>query len=304
MTTVAFAPTWAAAHARAAAWLPADTATRPRSRASSGRVSSRFSAPRTLNEPVFWTASSLTRTAAPVRPSRVAEVRTGVRCTRPAIRAAADRTASGFTLTSSWWSQLLPDPMLERRDRGLVAPVEGPLADALGGDEPRARERLQVRAGGRLGDAELLGDEQHADAVLDQVAVALRREVRPRVLQPGKHLQPPRAGERAEDLDVRQGARRGRRPPQSPRPRPCRSGRRPPRPWRRGWRGGRSRRPGGSRSPGRRGSGRGVPGAPPAARRPSRWRDPRGRRRQGRTCGSSSGFPSRRSSWPRPRASW
>jgi hypothetical protein len=31
----------------------------------------------------------------------VAEVRTGVRCTLPAIRAAADRTASAFTLTSS-----------------------------------------------------------------------------------------------------------------------------------------------------------------------------------------------------------
>jgi hypothetical protein len=43
----------------------------------------------------------LTTTRAPVRPSRVAEVRTGVRCTLPAIRVAADRTASAFTLTSS-----------------------------------------------------------------------------------------------------------------------------------------------------------------------------------------------------------
>src|SRR4029450_4446208 len=33
----------------------------------------------------------------PVRSSSVAEVSTGVRCTRPAIRAAADRTAAGFT---------------------------------------------------------------------------------------------------------------------------------------------------------------------------------------------------------------
>src|SRR5919108_1173456 len=100
MTTVALAPTWAAAQARAPAWLPAETPTRPRSSASSGRVSSRLRAPRALNEPVFWTASSLTTTRAPVRPSRVAEVRTGVRCTLPAIRAAADRTASAFTPTS------------------------------------------------------------------------------------------------------------------------------------------------------------------------------------------------------------
>src|SRR5215207_707037 len=101
MTTVALAPTWAAAQATAAPWLPAVTATSPRSRSSSGRVRSRLRAPRALKEPVFWTASSLTRTWAPVRSSRVAEVRTGVRCTRPAIRAAADRTAAGFTSAPS-----------------------------------------------------------------------------------------------------------------------------------------------------------------------------------------------------------
>src|SRR5215218_6543650 len=97
MTTVALAPTWAAAQATAAPWLPAVTHTSPRSRASSGSVSRRLRAPRALNEPVFWTASSLSRTWAPVRPSRVAEVRTGVRWTWPAIRVAADRTAAGFT---------------------------------------------------------------------------------------------------------------------------------------------------------------------------------------------------------------
>src|SRR5918995_2343787 len=97
MTTVALAPAWAAAQATAAPWLPAVTHTRPRSRASSGRVSRRLRAPRALNEPVFWTAPSLTRTWAPVRPSRVAEVRNRGRCTWPAIRVAADRTAAGFT---------------------------------------------------------------------------------------------------------------------------------------------------------------------------------------------------------------
>src|SRR4029450_9953431 len=100
MTTVALAPVWAAAQATAAPWLPAVTHTRPRSRASSGRVSRRLRAPRALKEAVFWAAPALTRTWAPVRPSRVAEVRTGVRCTWPAIRVAADRTAAGFTLRS------------------------------------------------------------------------------------------------------------------------------------------------------------------------------------------------------------
>src|SRR4029450_12387756 len=101
MTTVALAPTWAAAQATAAPWLPAVTHTSARSRAPAARVSRRLRAPGALNEPVFWTASSLTRTWAPVRPSRVAEVCTGVRCTRPAIRAAADRTAAGFTFAPS-----------------------------------------------------------------------------------------------------------------------------------------------------------------------------------------------------------
>src|SRR5918995_20210 len=101
MTTVALAPAWAAAQATAAPWLPAVTHTRPRWGASRARVGRRLRPPRAWNEPVFWTASSLTRTWAPVRPSRVAEVRTGVRCTWPAIRVAADRTAAGFTFAPS-----------------------------------------------------------------------------------------------------------------------------------------------------------------------------------------------------------
>src|SRR6266508_3209169 len=165
MTTVALAPTWAAAQARAPAWLPAETPTRPRSRASSGRVSSRFRAPRALNEPVFWTASSFTTTCAPVRPSRVAEVRTGVRCTLPAIRAAADRTASAFTLTEPVGVAVgvlergPPAPELLRRLLGELHAAPGQLL--VGGEDVVAVEQHV----GEGADAVLLavGGEQHQD---------------------------------------------------------------------------------------------------------------------------------------------
>jgi mannose-6-phosphate isomerase-like protein (cupin superfamily) len=45
-----------------------------------------------------------------------------------------------------------------------------------------------------LGDAELLGDEHDADSVVDQIAVALRRKVRPRIRQPLEDLETSIAG--------------------------------------------------------------------------------------------------------------
>src|SRR3954462_3302456 len=90
-------------------------------------------------------------------------------------------------------SELVADGPLERANGRLVALVERPLPDALGRDETRARELLQVRGRRRLGHPQLLGDGDDADAVADEIAVALRREVRLRVLQPLQHLQPLRA---------------------------------------------------------------------------------------------------------------
>jgi threonine dehydratase len=55
----------------------------------------------------------------------------------------------------------------------------------------------------RLTDTELLGDQHAADAVLDEVTVDLRAEMRPRALQPFQNQKPPVAGERAKNgLDV------------------------------------------------------------------------------------------------------
>jgi hypothetical protein len=75
------------------------------------------------------------------------------------------------------------------------------LADPLGGHQPGAGERLEVAGRGRLFDAELVGDEQHADAVVDQVAVLLR-EVRPGVLQPLEDLEAPGARQRRERAEI------------------------------------------------------------------------------------------------------
>src|SRR5215211_4372989 len=184
MTTVALAPTWAAAQATAAPWLPAVTHTSPRSRASSGRVSRRLRAPRALNEPVFWTASSLTRTWAPVRPSRVAEVRTGVRCTWPAIRAAADRTAEGFTFAPSCNRSGGGNGAQDRRPSAVVAvlgPFQGEVDEVhggVGGPGDQDGEVLGVALGDRLehvvGRVLAAGGAADADADPQEVGGAER----------------------------------------------------------------------------------------------------------------------------------
>ncbi len=49
-----------------------------------------------------------------------------------------------------------------------------------------------------LRDAELLGDENPADAVLDKVAVDLRAKMGARILEPLQDLEPALAGKSAE----------------------------------------------------------------------------------------------------------
>ena len=78
---------------------------------------------------------------------------------------------------------------------------EGPLADALVGHETCTGERLQVRRGGRLGNAELPRDEDDADAVLHEVAVLLRRKVRARILEPAQDQQALLVGQGLDDVD-------------------------------------------------------------------------------------------------------
>src|ERR1700730_13867973 len=55
-----------------------------------------------------------------------------------------------------WLLELFAELVLEGADRGLVTLIERPLPDPLGGDQPGPRERLQVRGGGGLGDAQLV----------------------------------------------------------------------------------------------------------------------------------------------------
>src|SRR5262249_7731906 len=98
--------------------------------------------------------------------------------------------------------ELVANLAFERGVRLLVALVELPAGHPLRGDEAGARERLQVGGRGRLSDAELVGDEDHAHAVLHEVAVTLRWELRLGVLEPLEDLQPFRARERAERLGV------------------------------------------------------------------------------------------------------
>ena len=85
MTISASSPASRAAHATACAWLPAEIEITPRARSSSVSSAIRFSAPRTLNEPVRWKSSALKCASAPSRSESVAERSSGVRWTRPAI---------------------------------------------------------------------------------------------------------------------------------------------------------------------------------------------------------------------------
>src|SRR5262245_7175304 len=86
-------------------------------------------------------------------------------------------------------SYLLPNLSLELADRRFVALVEGPLPDPLRRDEAGPRERLQMRRRGGLRDAELVGDEDHAYTVLDEIPIPLGRKVINRIPQPLEYLQ-------------------------------------------------------------------------------------------------------------------
>jgi hypothetical protein len=79
------------------------------------------------------------------------------------------------------WLPVAAELLLGGRDRGFGPAVEHELLDLLAFDQAGPGEDLQVLTAGRLADLELLGDEQRADAIADQVAVALRREVGGRI---------------------------------------------------------------------------------------------------------------------------
>lgn len=82
--------------------------------------------------------------------------------------------------------------MFEFPNPGLVPLVKCPLLDSLRADKARLQEELHVFAGRRLADAQLLGDQDAANAVGDEVPVNLRREMPAGGLQPAENL--PSAG--------------------------------------------------------------------------------------------------------------
>src|SRR5215212_6448596 len=91
MTSRASSPSRAAAQATAWAWFPAEIAITPLSRSTAVSDASFVSTPRGLNEPVFWNSSAFSETPGP----SVWELKTGVRCSRPAIASRAACTSSG-----------------------------------------------------------------------------------------------------------------------------------------------------------------------------------------------------------------
>lgn len=72
--------------------------------------------------------------------------------------------------------------MLDFPDARLVSPVERPLSYTFRANQASLLEYLHVFAGSRLADAQLSGDKHPANAVLDQIAVNLRRKMLPRIL--------------------------------------------------------------------------------------------------------------------------
>src|SRR5262245_43459641 len=88
-------------------------------------------------------------------------------------------------------SELVAYEALQAADRAFVPLVEGPLLDPPRAQQAGLRQHLEMLAHGRLADAELLGDQHAAHAILDQVAVDLRAEMARWILQPFQDLQPP-----------------------------------------------------------------------------------------------------------------
>ena len=89
-------PCRAAARATAIPWLPLEAVISRVAVPSAAMAAMRDSAPRTLNDPVGWRCSSLSRTsAAPLAWARVVDATSGVRLAASPIRILARRTSRG-----------------------------------------------------------------------------------------------------------------------------------------------------------------------------------------------------------------
>src|SRR6266403_1833783 len=151
-----------AACATAAPWLPPEAATTP---AAGMLRRSRFAkAPRALKEPDCCSSSSLSTSVRPGRPKSWPSTSTmGVKRMYGRIRVSVAAICSRPTLEG------FTEHPAGLGDALLVAAVEGPLLDPLRLDQAQAGKDLEVLVRAGLGDAELVGDEEAAHAVLDRV---------------------------------------------------------------------------------------------------------------------------------------
>ena len=82
----------------------------------------------------------------------------------------------------------------------LITLVERPLLDPFAADQTSLRENAQMFACCWRADAEFFRDKETAYAILDEVAVFLRWEMRLRILEPSENLETPIVGDRFCDL--------------------------------------------------------------------------------------------------------
>src|SRR5262249_28335431 len=84
----------------------------------------------------------------------------------------------------------------------FVTAVERPALLSRRDQQPGVREQGEMPRGGRRSDAELLANEIRAHAILNRVAVDLRREVSGRVLQVAQDVEPDRPGDGLQPVQV------------------------------------------------------------------------------------------------------
>ena len=161
ITTNAGIPLIPAAHASAAPWLPDEWVATPRAASASASERTAFIAPRALKDPVFWKFSHLKKRRAPDSASRRVLVSTGVRWTRPRMRASAARmSSSAISLTAQ-------RPLLRRHERLRLVDLDqrdagraigprhlGGVGPGLKGEQERAvrASRGQGKGPDRRGD--------------------------------------------------------------------------------------------------------------------------------------------------------
>jgi cysteine synthase len=104
-------------------------------------------------------------------------------------QAEADEQDSADIALDPKGSELRPDRAFDTTNRLLIALVERPLLEPLGAEQASLGQHLQVFADRRLADAELLGNQHAANAILDQVSIDLRPEMAGGILQPFQNLQ-------------------------------------------------------------------------------------------------------------------